>query len=85
MQTDKTNIDKRTKGIWKFESHNPEISRYAGNIISELGKGDNDIMQIRTINIILKNNGIEEAEANAAFIVKACNEYDKLKQIFQRF
>ena len=61
-------LESTTKGKWEFEKHDPETSRYFGNVISELGIGDHGIMNIRTIDIVLKNCGEIEAEANARLL-----------------
>lgn len=61
-------IDKRTKGEWKFDfddSTHTGLNVFAG--------------EEKIIDFVMGGN-LSEAEANAAFIVKACNEYDKLKE-----
>ncbi len=68
-----------TSGEWKAEKH--IAGRYYGNIISSLGRNERGIMNIRTIDIILKNNGEEEAEANARLIAESKNMYEALKSI----
>ncbi len=65
-----------TQGEWKVEKH--EEGRYFGNITSELGRNEKGYMNIRTIAIILKNCGEEEAQANAELICKAVNERQHL-------
>ena len=61
---------KHTKGKWKFIKHESHSCHF-GNIQSDLGKGENGIMNIRTIDIILNYCGDEEAEANAKLIEAA--------------
>lgn len=73
--------EKFTQGEWRFEKHDPKISRYFGNILSDLGKGDDGIMNIRTIDIVLKNCGEEEAEANARLIASSPAMYRLLNKI----
>ena len=65
-----------TGGKWKVDEH--EQGRYYGNITSELGIGERGFMNIRTIAILLKNNGEEEAKANANRIVNCVNNHNAL-------
>ena len=51
---------------------------YYGTLSAVLGFDKNNIRQIRTIGIICKNGGSDEAKANAAFIVRACNNHKAL-------
>lgn len=68
MQTEPIGF-KGTPGEWYFEMHNPEVSRYFGNIISNLGTGDNGIKNIRTMTIQLDYVTEEENVANTKLMV----------------
>ena len=70
---------KHTPLPWKHRKHD-DWSQYYGNIEGEYGKNESGIMEIRTIAVTLKYGEPEENEANAEFIVQACNNhYEMLK------
>lgn len=73
-------MKERTKGTLTFQEHEPQ-SKYYGNLVYLLGKGDNGIKNIRTFDAILKYGEEEEMKANAAFICKAVNAHDELVAI----
>lgn len=74
-------IDKRTKGEIHV-SHSPITRDKIGRGFEGFGRWRKSIKNQRTVGGKIVANCFgdskEEAEANAAFIVKACNEYDKL-------
>lgn len=74
-------IDKRTKGEIHV-SHSPITRDKIGRGFEGFGRWRKSIKNQRTVGGKIVANCFgdskEEAEANAAFIVKACNEYDDL-------
>lgn len=67
-------IDKRTKGEWTHLHH---AKTRSGNTL--VGIKLKSFFTICEVSAKFPFT-FEESEANAAFIVKACNEYDKLKE-----
>ena len=51
---------------------------------SMLGKDTDGVMHVRTIGLVFDYGGKEEAEANAAYIVQACNAYPQLIEALTR-
>lgn len=78
MKTDnKIDLSKRTKGEWKVAS-NYKGDEYATNI---LGGDYNKVLAETRFNHYFN---AEEAEANAAYIVLAVNNFDKLIEALEK-
>ncbi len=71
---------KHTAVPWKFREH--DTGSYSGNIAHDYQGGEGNMT--RTIAVILKYAGDEEAKANGEFIVKAVNAHDQLVEALKR-
>lgn len=63
-------IDKRTKGEWKVRQISSDMLEIVTTSFNYSGTG-----------ICVLDADNDQSEANAAFIVKACNEYDELVKL----